>query len=294
MPLNNLRKWYGLTITITLISFFSCQKDELKQLDKRVETPHFIIYYSDDTASESEIEIGLEKVEEYFQLISDYLSKKQTIPNRKLNLYLLGKNPGAPGGWVDANGDIRLHRLPAVEGGYWYAATLPHEIVHALRFDYFNANLKYTWDNMQFLDEGFAELTGLKVNPNSPSFSTFGFPLEIVAGYWLSSGRALSMQQLRDQHDDLNLKCAYQAFPQRASWISYINEVYGEEKLFDLVYTEQVPDSAFINDLFGKTWLELDAAWIDWAQNQYDNFPKKDSLENEFNLKIVQNIDFCR
>jgi hypothetical protein len=173
-----------------------------------------------------------------------------------------------------------MFRYPDSEGGYW--ALLAHELVHAFRVDYVLRVEPWNWPSFGFLEEGFAEFVAQLIEPDRRGFPFYGFPEDVVAGQWLVRGEYVPPATLRERHAELNQPCEIQAYPERASWFRFIDEVYGRQAVLDLAYPDSEPTTDVVQALLGVELEQLDQQWDEWLRARYQAYPNADQVAQEF------------
>jgi len=238
----------------------------------RWESEHLVLLAHEGATTTAEAEGILVYGESVYGSISAFLGSAR-IPNRKVEVLLLGTGADR---YVDNDGRIVLHRKPAPQGGYLDG--LAHELTHALRYDYWQQYGTWAWPSFGFFEDGIAELVAVTVDSDKPGFPFFGFPEDVVAGYWVTSGQAIPHDILRPRNQELNGPCDHQAYTQRASWFRYIDETYGRATTLAMAYSAVEVTDAVTGDVIGRTLSELDAEWEAWITARYSAIPNADGL----------------
>jgi len=220
--------------------------------DGAVETEHSVIVWKTNETTEEEIAAAKSVTEESFAGLRAYLGESKS-PKKKLIIILDGDgllpDYRAKVPHVDSFGRIYVYRFP----GRGYTGELTHEMVHAFR------RVVGIWYD-GFIEEGFAEFLAIEVNPNSNGFPRYGYPLTVVAGQWLATDEEIPLTLLMQDHSRLNLKCKWQTYPLRASFINYLNETFQTAALLKFVYGER-PNLMDYEKFFGQTIEQLYVAW---------------------------------
>jgi hypothetical protein len=248
------------------------------------ETPHFEIKIKNSLSlTLKEKEQLSSSLEDGYERVSNALSQYSTPP-QKLEVFLDGE--GLPENSAphypnvdDKTGVISLYRFPGL--GEAYLQGLPHEIVHAFRLGLIRKHQELGDFNKGylFIEEAFSEYLATKVAPNNISFPRYGFPLEVVAGYWLIRGLDIPIEALFENHQ-INGTCIAQAYPLRASFFTYLAGSYGEEKVFQLSYEKEEISKNTFNKYFDKDLSTLVQEWRSWATAQLMNYPNyRESLK---------------
>ncbi len=221
-------------------------------------------------ATLEEMEQGLEEAEAHFASIANLVGAENT-PSRRIIVVLEGpKQPNATGGYADAAGTVHIYQYPEWLGGYF--SLLAHEMAHSFRDEYNDSVSTWSWRTAGFIEEGFAEFVALTVDPAKIGFPFYGQPEKVITGYWVTSGQAIPLEVLRQNHD-LNQPCEYQAYVQRASWFRYIDETHGRQAVLDVAYSPVEVTSEVTRQLLGVSLAELDAGWEQWAAARYAALP---------------------
>lgn len=282
------RRYIPIGILFLLFVFQSCDNyDILEDYPPIGESEHFIIGSQDESITEQEMQSLLADLELAHDLISDFFGQ-DNISNEEFTVVLKGDfDPDyGVGGLVDEFGFIHLYRMSEKEGGY--TAHTDHELVHAFRFPELVPNDKILWENMGFLEEGIAEYLSILFFNEKESFSTYSLPLSVVARYWIQGKPDLSLEALRNRHQEMNKTCAHQVYPLRASWVEYIRQEFGKEKLLKLVFPKSPPNNDFVQELFGKTYAGLDKDWKNWVLEESSNHSNLDSLLSNYETFIAE------
>ena len=250
-----------------------------------MESTHFRVLSRDTAITETEVAAGAEAAERQYAALSRMLGEARS-PRDKLTILLEGYRLSSQDtiAWVDEDG-IHLSRVSDRDGGYW--GFFDHELVHAFRTFWIAEDRRQQWPYFMFIEEGIAEYLALEMNPDRQVFSTFGLPLDVVAGYWVTAGRDIPMSDLRERHSELTGRCSAQAFSQRASWFRYVAEAYGRERALDLAWIEVVPTSEMIKGLLGADYEELDARWRVWAAERYAEIPQAAELSATYRERLT-------
>lgn len=244
------------------------------------ESEHFHFQSTSTQATQAELEEGIGRAEELWSAIGTFVGVGR-LPNRRITVALDGdKRDGDGGDHIDDRGVVHLLRREPAVGGYFGA--LAHELVHALRYDYWHRYDSWSWPNFPFLDEGFAEAVAMQVDPGKTGFPYYWFNPDVVAGHWLARGESIPPATLRERHHELNSKCEFQAYPIRAYWLLYIEENWGRGAVLDIVYAEVPTADEFIAAVLGQAIGEVDAGWAAWLLARYEATPGADAEAEEF------------
>lgn len=281
-----------LFVSFLLILVTGCDKYDLfEDYPKIGASEHFVIGSKDQFISPEEIDLILQDLEAAYDLLNNFLGPAHST-DKTFTVALEGDfNPDfGIGGHVDEFGYIRLYRMPEEEGGY--LAHTDHELVHAFRFQAIAQSDKIKWANMPFLEEGLAEYFSIRFFSEKNNFSTYDLPLEVVAAFWLQYNPALDLQEARTKHLEFNQFCSYQIYPLRASWIAFIHDEFGKEKLLELVFPDQSPNDDFLLNLLGKNYAQLDQDWKVAISRKVANISNLDSLYNNYQY-IIEDYSAC-
>ncbi len=247
------------------------------------ESAHVEFWSIEPDATEAEIEAGLALAEGAFADVSSFLGPANT-PDRKIVVYLEGDLTPEDIVYVEPDGAIRLWRTAEDFGGYW--EILPLVMVISFRADWWQQVDAFSWTHFGFLEQGFAGYAAARVDPENPGFPFYGFPEDVVAGYWLVTNQAVPLQMLRILNSELSGRCLYQAYALRASWFSYLEETYGREKVFEMMYSETDPTAGVIAQIFGVELAELDTRWASWLVERYSAIEGADALGASYRARL--------
>lgn len=246
-----------------------------------VSSERFHIVADTNTSSEAEMQ-ALLKLGEAFHAGIVALSPPDMRPDPTIEVRLHGTlHNQTP--FVDGEGTVHLWRYSPEEGGY--GAMFAHEITHAIAFDAVVEAGVLEWPDLSFYSEGWAEYAAQVVDPGKAGFPLYGFEEDVVVGYWVAhSGLALSA--LRAAHEELNQRCELQAYPMRASWFRYVDEVSGREVLQDLVAAREGLAPEAVEAVLGQSLDEVDARWRAWVGARFAAHPNADSEVGAYRARI--------
>lgn len=231
---------------------------------------HFEFRSNTASATEAEMDLGIELAEEHWVAIRDLVGAER-VPSAKVTVVLDGEyRADRTGGYVDENGWVHISRYRVDLGGYF--GVLAHEIAHALRYTYWHRFNVGSWDNFGYIEEGFAEFVAIQVDPDKPGFPFYGYPPDVITGARLARGEGIPQSVMRVRHD-LNSPCQWQTYPLRASWFRYVDEAYGRGAVLAIAYAEVETTDAMIEALLGATLEQVDADWEAWQRARYEAFP---------------------
>lgn len=229
---------------------------------------HFRFVSTTELATQAEMGEGLLRAEALYEKIAAIVGP-ELIPSGRITVHLDG-DVLDQGPYVDFDG-VHLFRYSAAEDGYW--ALIAHELVHAFGVEWFIRNEAWNWSRYRFFDEGFADFIAQLVDPEKRGFPFYGFPEDVVVGDMVTSGWHIAPEILRRRHDELNQPCEMQAYPERASWFRYVDEIYGRTAVRTLAHPPGNPTSALVETLIGVSLEQIDAGWEEWIAARYTAIP---------------------
>lgn len=233
-----------------IILLFSCSKEESSDT---LETAHFVIKVDKDKATPTEIEETKLFAERIFEAYNAYFGEDK-IPNQKTIINLGGDaftgngEPRIP--FVNEQGEIFLYRFAT-----GYLGELPHEYVHVIRL--FNG-----WSSDGFLEEGLAETISSRLFPENIGFSLYGYSTTIAASYWLQDDSLIPLNDLKERHFELNLKCLPQSYGLRADFFNFLLEEFGKQAFFDFIYGSDAGSYEEYERIFEQTFVALEQEWL--------------------------------
>jgi hypothetical protein len=260
------------------------------------ETDNFKIYLKKDAVlTDDEKSVLTQTLESGLQKVSTFLG---VTSNKKFTVLLEGEamKPGQAPEYpsVEDDNTIMLYRFPGI--GTAYLQGLPHELVHAMRFELrtLHHNLGDYLKGYGFVEEGLAEFVAREIEPKNLSFPNYGFPLDVVAGYWISTAQEIPIQVLFNHHE-INPRCIAQAYPLRASFFKYLSEVYGNEKILQLAnFKKEFSENIFL-EVFKKSFGDLISEWHPWAVKRYESFPEGDKiLQSYLSKTAIKYFPVCK
>lgn len=245
------------------------------RFSEKTESKHFILQWNTRQSSEKEIEEAAAFAEEVYQKLTDLLGE-QNMPSAKLIMTFRGEGvdpetykKSVP--HVDGQGRIHLYRFDS--GGYLGA--MAHEMVHAIR-----VNTQPRWE--RFFEEGLASALAYYLYPDTKTFARYGYPLDVVAGYWLVSGKGIPLETMRVQHGRLNLKCSFQTYVMREDFFNYLVMNYGIDKLLAYAYSDTVGLVEAYPKYWGKAFSELVTDWESDLRKRYHAYEGAAQLADEY------------
>jgi hypothetical protein len=246
-----------------------------------LDSEHFIVRANAANTTTTEMEAVRDAAEAHFQAISAFVGSENT-PARIINIVLDATGSGSR---VNENGSILLGHGSDDRGRFLDA--LSHELAHAFRYEFWNLFRTWEWPSFGFYEEGFAEFVGMRVDPDKRGFPFFGFPEAVVAGHWVVSGEGVPLGLLRPRNQELNTPCEFQTYPVRASWFSFVDDVYGRPVVLEIAYSEIEVTSAVAQGMLGASLAQLDAAWEQWVSARYAAVPDADALAQAYRQRIA-------
>jgi len=261
------RSWWPVALLLPVV--VSCGDGPTAPPEAlRMESEHFVFLATTASSSEGEMQEGLVRAEALFQRLGHLVGSEHT-PEERIRVTLHGDLAGR-GPYVDFDG-VHLYRYSAEEAGYW--AVLAHELVHAFAAEWFIDLEAWNWHTFRYFDEGFAEFAAQEIDPDKTGFPFYGFPEDVVVGHRVVAGEHIPPAVLRENHQALNQPCEVQSYPQRASWMRYVDETFGRDALLALVYPDEEPTDAVVYGITGTTLADIDMAWEAWVIERYAEFP---------------------
>jgi hypothetical protein len=177
----------------------------------------------------------------------------------------------------------RIHLLRYPGPGRGYGSKLGHELVHAFRLDWQRRHRRDP--GYGFVEEGFAELMAIRLEPDTLPFPYYGVPRPVVVGQWLLANEAPPLQTLLERHGWLNLHCLLQAYALRGSFFLYLRETFGQEAVLRLAYTEEPVTPALFGQIFGRDFETLATEWRAQALQQFWAVPEAPQLAHDYRTK---------
>ena len=234
----------------------------------RRDSPHFVFLWHQADPPDEDMDAVVARAERLFARLAAELGPER-LPSAKLLVlfdgpWQLPTGPRYP--FVDPWGRIHLVRFP----GRGYLGQLGHEMVHAFRLGWWDTRQRRRGVAWGFVEEGFAELLAMRIEPDAARFPTYGFPLEVVVGQWLVTQEAPPLQTLLERHGWLNLHCLLQAYALRGSFFRYLSETFGQEAVLRLAYSDDEMTPALFAQVFGRTFDALEQEWRAWAVRAFE------------------------
>lgn len=260
----------------------------LNGFDSRYKSEHFVFQWNKDQTSQAEIDEAKTLAEDVYQQLTQLLGG-ENMPSQKLIITFRGEGLDRVSGkkrtpHVDFQGRTHLYRFAM--GGY--LSPLPHELVHAVRVGEIP-------DWRGFFEEGIASGIAYYLYPEKKGFPRFGYELDLVAGYWLTSGKGIPMSTMVDQHNRLNLKCQLQTYVTREDFFSFLIGQYGIKSLVDLSYSDKPGSHEGYLQHFGKPFEALVADWQADLTKRYQAIDQPELLvSNYFKQTSARYIPVCK
>lgn len=258
-------------------------------------TEHFdIVWTAGSGTTSTEVETVARAAERMFGQLARFLGPERT-PKGRLRLVLDG-NGMKPGKFelpnVNDEGVTTLYRFPGPGGVY--EASLLHELVHAFRYATMPGKRHRGGPDdfgFGFVEEAFAEHVALSIDPLEIGFSLYRYPLDVVAGHFLTTGPELDLTALATNHA-LNRPCVAQAYPLRASFFKYLEAAYGRSRVIELAYSPNITFATY-QRLFGP-FGKLKQAWRVWALRRFHALSGGRRLAHEYATRTpVQYFPLC-
>jgi hypothetical protein len=143
-----------------------------------------------------------------------------------------------------------------------------------------------------FVEEGFAEMLAREITPEESGFSVYGQTFDVAVGALFEQNRQIPLTTLMHRHD-INQHCMAQAYPLRASFMKFLLEEFGREKLLALTYPTAPVDDALYGAVFGKTPDELASAWEPWARARFAALPNAEASAAAYLASPIQYFPNC-
>lgn len=250
-------------------------------------TDHFVLLWNDGETKATEIDEAKIFAEEAYAKIAKVFGVTN-MPGEQLIITFRGegvdkKTRRKRTPHVDYQGRIHLYRFD--QGGY--LSVLPHEMVHAIRI-----NKVARWE--RFFEEGLASAIAYHLYPDKAGFPRFGYSLDLIAGYWLTSGKGIPLETMRSDHSRLNLKCQLQTYVAREDFFNYLNSKYGTDKLVEFAYTNQVGTLEQYKSTWGKTFNQLIVEWEADLRKRYGKIENpQGQIDEYFSTTSARYIPVC-
>lgn len=245
------------------------------RFNQQQQSSHFLFQWNQSETSGEEVKEAVEFAEATFEKLGQLIGNER-MPGGRLIITLRGEGVD-PETYrkriphVDNQGRMHLYRFES--GGYLGA--MAHEMVHAIRI-----HTLPRWE--RFFEEGLASALAYYLYPETIAFARYGYPLEVVAGHWLVSGKAIPMEMMRAQHNRLNLKCSFQTYVLREDFFNYLKDTYGIEMLLTYAYSDDVGLVEGYLNYWGKSFSQLVTEWETDLQKRYEAYDGAAALAKEY------------
>ena len=267
---------FCLLIAYIFLQASSCQKDHDPE-PLLVESDHFLVKTNTALSNISEVNEIVHQAEMLYRKILQVFGERRA-PKSRITILLEGDFK-EQGPYFDHQG-IHLFRYTKEENGY--LALLAHEMVHAFRKDYYIEFDPWRWSNYPFMDEGLSEYVAQLIDPGKTGFPLYGYDAIPVVGDQVLKDNWIPNDFLRANHHEINDHCNIQAYPQRSTWMQFIDEAFGRDTLLLLNYPESAPTSAFFERTLGMGLWAVDSAWQSWIIDQYHRYPNAAQMATDF------------
>jgi hypothetical protein len=197
----------------------------------KLTTTNFDVEWDEPTSTEAEAKAVADRAEKarakYVELIGD-----GRVGDAHMYIRLAGEGKGRKYPSVEAETrDIRLYRYPGPGGEY--DASIPHELVHAIRWARWRKPERQTEIGL-FYEEAFAEMLAREAGLPSTGFPLYGVDPNVAAATFFERGEALPIQRIINEHRDVNFRCMAQTYVERVAFMAYLRRRVGFEKLVTL------------------------------------------------------------
>ncbi len=258
--------------------------------DGALHSTHFLIRWRAPAAREQEVQVLEQKAEAAYARYAELLGAAR-MPREPVTLRLSGKARATDFPYVDSvTGEVVLFR----DGARGYDAALAHELVHAIRWKLWTEPQRQT-DAFLFFEEGFAELLAMEAGFPSTGFPTYGYPVSIAAGAYLRAGEDLPIPDLIRSHKRLNLDCMAQAYALRISFMGWLREKVGLERLIELAYAPEMLTPELVEKKLGMSLEAMQSEWRPWALAQLEQHKDAEAQAKAFRTKTpMRHQKVCR
>lgn len=254
---------------------------------QQVATENLRIRYDPERVSARAVELAQSVGERDFARVAAFLGEGRF--HSPIDVVLGGSGLRADGGYdtprVDRTGTIFLYKYSAADEGYF--TSLPHEMVHVFR----RGALSGDW----FIEEAFASWVSDRLAPENPGFPIYGFPIDVVAGQWLSRGDGIPLATLRGRHRELSLQCMAQSYTLRLSFFRYLGDAYGAEAVMNIAYAPRILGREPFATACGKSFAELEEDWRADLLDRYRAVEGAEELAERYRTQTpVASWKICR
>jgi hypothetical protein len=264
-----MRRRVRLGIPSAVLVVWACAGTVDPPAPLQMTSEHFLFSATASLSDSVEMREGIARAEALYAAIATVVRPAIT-PASRVSVRLEGDFTDR-GPYVSTDGTIHLYRYSEAEGGYW--ALLAHEMVHAVDIERAVSIDAGAWPWFGFINEGWAEYLAQLVDPDKKGFPFYGFPEDVVAGFWVTSGIFVAMDVLRWRHVELNQPCEHQAYPERASWFRHVDEAFGRDAALALAYPPTEPTAAYVESILGYPVEAVDRQWRTWLTTRYAAAP---------------------
>jgi hypothetical protein len=257
---------------------------------------HFRISWNSADASEAEVKAVADRMDPLWTKLSAWVGPEHLAAAQvEVQLEGDGMKPNQPPNFphVGQHGRVHLFRYPGGESGA-YERQLEHETIHATRelMGIQEAHAADYATGYGFVEEGFAEMLAREITPEQSGFPVFGQTFDVAVGALFAANDAIPLTTLMHHHD-INVHCMRQAYPLRASFMKYLLEEFGREKVLELAYPAGAVNDALYSTVFGKTPDELAKAWEPWARARFAALPDAQASAAAYNASAIQYFPKC-
>lgn len=264
----------SIILVLPLFSQSQTKGDIPEGYAQREDTEHFVFLWNSTETTTEEIKEAQLYSERSFNKLKNLLGA-QRMPAEKI-IMAFGGDAVDPVSHqkklshVDYQGRVFLFRYNPMG----YLGPLLHELIHAIR-----KNTLKRWD--RFFEEGIASALSYYLEPETEEFSRFGYPMEVIAGYWYEVGSAIPMDKLRKDHNRY-LSCRLQTYVLREDFFTYLINTYGMKKYLDFAYSSEIGSQKLYDEHWGKPFNHLVSDWEKDLKTRYDNYPNARSLAQSY------------
>lgn len=248
--------------TTAVLSLWQCAVAQSEIVGVPLETENLNIIWADDY-DEKSMDSVKRKSEALYRETVNFL---QIEPSDRVTVVFRGRARTGPGpnrdySFVDSTGVVSLYRFTDDPENYFHAFV--HELVHALRIDRAE---EADW----FFEEGFAEFVRLRVYEPMEGFPWHGFASSIVAAGHIVEGSAIPLDAIRDQHEQLNIRCRAQVYALRSAFFEWLGDNFGDELILNMSLEDVTGREFQYEEYFGHPFSKLTEQWLKDIQNTYD------------------------
>jgi hypothetical protein len=275
-----------ILIGVTLVRPFGVYAQPAVPEQHSLETKHFIIKWTEETATQSDTDSLARFSERVFAKISDFIGLSR-VPKLKIVINLDGEArymsesiPKFKVPYVNSAGEIHLFLYP---DGYF--GVLPHEMIHAFR-------IQTGFTGNTFFEEGIAEWIS-SFETEVKGFPRYGFSLTLVAGQWLETGKAIALEKMLTISKDMNLECQAQLYPLRADFMLFLSKKKGKDFFMEKIYDAKVVSQHVLEKSYNSTIDQLGREWKEDLERRYNLITNKEELSKKYNKSPIQFMKVC-